>query len=69
MLRRSDDSSRHAHKRDSAIALTNRGVVLALTGDLAGARRDFENAIRLRVRLSEPVDNLNRLQANLSAAL
>lgn len=67
-LRRSDAWTRHTHKTDKAIALSNRGVVKALTGDLSGAKTDFESAISLRVRLDEAAVNLNRLVANRRAA-
>ncbi len=61
-LRHSDSWLRQAYKRDAAIALSNRGVVLALSGDLAGAQEDFERALKFRSRLEEPEANLTRLR-------
>lgn len=49
--------------RDRAVALTNRGVLNALIGDEAAAREDFEEAIRFRARIRQPVDNLARLES------
>ena len=65
-LRHADSWTRHAYKRDAAIALTNRGVVLAVSGDLAGAEKDFERALGLRSRLEEPEVNLARLRSALT---
>lgn len=48
--------------RDKAIALLNRGVLKAVTGDTEGARQDFENANRLKTMV-DARDNLLRLDA------
>lgn len=53
--------SRSMPRRDQAIALSNRGVVRALNGDIDGAMLDFRSAIRLRRDLDEPRENLSRL--------
>ena len=66
-LRHADSWLRQAYKRDAAIALTNRGVVLAVSGDLAGAQEDFERALRFRSRLEEPEANLIRVRSALAA--
>lgn len=49
--------------RDKALALSNRGVLRAVTGDVAGARADFERAIALEAELDAPEANLIRLDA------
>lgn len=49
-------------RNDKALALSNRGVIRAITGDDSGARQDFELAIRLGRKLSAPVENLARLE-------
>lgn len=48
--------------RDRAIALSNRGVLRFVMGDLDGAREDFEVAIALNSGLEEPEENLLRLE-------
>lgn len=56
------DTARYAaHKRSMAIALSNRGVLRAVRGDLDSARQDFDAAIDLRARISAPRTNLERL--------
>ncbi|NNF18026.1 MAG: hypothetical protein HKN70_14875 [Gammaproteobacteria bacterium] len=52
--------------RDIAVALSNRGVIRALTADMVSAKNDFETAIQLRVRLKEPVVNLAKLEMKKS---
>lgn len=47
--------------RDEAIALSNRGVLRALTGDRDGARADFERSVELQDFLREPSANLEHL--------
>jgi hypothetical protein len=49
--------------RDKAMALSNRGVLRAVTGDAAGARADFESAIGLESALDSARANLTRLDA------
>lgn len=49
--------------RDKALALSNRGVLRAVTGDVAGARVDFEQAIAMEAELDSPEANLVRLDA------
>lgn len=62
LVRRNRHAPLHI-RRDYAIALSNRGVLRVLDGDVAGARNDFEAAIEQRSRLAEPSDNLARLEA------
>lgn len=64
-VRRSRTMTRH----DQAIALSNRGVVRALIGDIDGARRDFRSAIRLEKELDAPSENLAKLQIKLGEAV
>lgn len=47
---------------DRALALSNRGVIRAIRGDLDGARSDFERAVRLNDSLTAAADNLARLE-------
>ncbi len=51
--------------RDRAIALSNRGVLRAITGDVTGARDDFEKSAKLADDIDEPLINLDRLSAGL----
>lgn len=44
-----------------AVALTNRGVLHAVNGDLENARRDFAEAAGIDVDISQPQINLSRL--------
>lgn len=53
-------------RRDRALALSNRGVIRAITGDDSGARQDFELAIKLGRKLSAPMANLARLEIEAS---
>lgn len=54
---------RGAAARDLAVALMNRGVVRAISGDNAGARQDFKLAIRTHRGLKAPNENLARLES------
>lgn len=67
-LRHADSWIRQAYKRDAAIALTNRGVVRAVSGDLAAAQADFERALKFGGRLEEPEVNLIRVRLALAGA-
>lgn len=51
----------YRNRRDHALALSNRGVIRAITGDVDGARNDFERAVALHDKLRAAVDNLARL--------
>lgn len=51
-------SSNRLKLRDRAIALSNRGVLRAVTGDMDGAREDFSAAAKLSDELDEPLENL-----------
>lgn len=61
-------SNRHsaklrAYQSNLAVALSNRGVLLAATGDAELARQDFLTALDLQTRLSTIVEgNLQRLE-------
>ena len=55
--------------RDQAMAYSNRGVLRAVTGDLEGAKQDFESAAKLSKYLDAPVDNLARLKTKEATAL
>ena len=56
--RHNDSFFRQRHLRDAAIALSNRGVLRAVTGDKQGARADFERSLALFDELKEPRINL-----------
>jgi hypothetical protein len=60
----SDLTSREiAYRRNLAVALSNRGVLRAVTGELELAREDFVTAMQLKTGLSAPKTNLARLEA------
>ena len=63
------DRSRWAGRRDQAVALSNLGVVRALTGDTDGAQHAFKAAIRLNAEISAPRENLARLQFRVERAV
>lgn len=50
-------------RNDQALALSNRGVIRAISGDEDGARKDFEQAIKLGKHLGAPAENLARLNS------
>jgi len=51
------------YQRDLAVALSNRGVLLAVSGDAEKAREDFAAAIELQTRVSSIArSNLERLE-------
>lgn len=62
-------SARSQIAKHVAVALTNRGVIYALSGDTAAARRDFKAAIKARRNLAEPNENLMKLETRDRAAL
>jgi tetratricopeptide (TPR) repeat protein len=55
-------SEKSAVRRDIAVALSNRGVVKAVSGDLNGARRDFSRALEINADLRQASDNLQILR-------
>lgn len=67
--RTADAWERPRLKRDYAVALTNRGVLRALTGELTEAAQDFEVARRMNRSLKEPRDNLARLAERAPAVV
>ena len=57
-------------KRDFyAVALSNRGVIRAVSGDTEQARQDFRAAMRISSTLSAPAENLAALQAKTTETL
>lgn len=55
----SEDS---AVRRDTAVALSNRGVVKAVSGDVSGAQQDFTRALEINRKLLEASENLQTLR-------
>ncbi|MEO0574483.1 MAG: hypothetical protein AAF004_03405 [Pseudomonadota bacterium] len=60
--RRSLDGGAQA-KRFHAVALSNRGVLRAVSGDLDGAERDFERAAKISASIENAELNLEHLSA------
>ncbi len=60
-------SSVEMSRTDLAIALSNRGVLRAVKGEIELARKDFQDAIELRSGLSAPETNLARLDSDIFA--
>lgn len=56
-----DESAAKARKRYLAIALSNRGVVKAVKGDYAAARKDLDTVLELDTQLAVVKINLERL--------
>jgi hypothetical protein len=52
------------YRRSLALALSNRGVFRALTGDLQGAKLDLTRAVDLHSNLRQAKANLLRLEAS-----
>ncbi|NNL55285.1 MAG: hypothetical protein HKP32_09050 [Woeseia sp.] len=50
--------SKRQFLHDKAVALSNRGVLRAVTGDLEGAREDFTNSVKLDKWLDDAKANL-----------
>jgi tetratricopeptide (TPR) repeat protein len=55
-----------AKKTDHAVALSNLGVIRAVSGDSARARKDFREAVRLTRSLAAPAENLATLEAKMT---
>ncbi len=55
-------SKSSAARRDVAIALSNLGVVKAVSGDISGARQDFSRALEINIDLRQASDNLELLR-------
>ncbi|MFT4767537.1 MAG: Flp pilus assembly protein TadD [Glaciecola sp.] len=58
-LKLSEDKALH---QDMAIALSNLGVLKAVSGDMNGAQQDFTRALELNRKLSEASENLQILR-------
>ena len=54
---------------ERAVAMSNRGVLRAYTGDLAGAEQDFRKAVELEPNTETPVQNLSHLLDGKAAEL
>lgn len=54
-------------ERDLAVALSNRGVLRAVQGEIELARQDFAAAVELKTGLDAPKINLIRLESELVA--
>jgi hypothetical protein len=54
--------------RDKAVALSNRGVLRAVSGDAKGAREDFTQSLDIAVLTTAAGDNLARLDAKVQQA-
>ena len=61
--------SRYESRHNKAIALSNLGVVRALTGNTEGAMHCFRAAIRLTRELTVPAENLERLTEMLNESM
>lgn len=57
-------SERAAVRRDVAVALSNRGVLRAVSGDPSGARQDFSRALEIERGLYPANENLQLLEAS-----
>jgi tetratricopeptide (TPR) repeat protein len=60
---------RRADHRDLAIALSNRGVVRAMRGDLLGALTSFARAVEVQDGFAQARNNLDRSMSAASAVL
>jgi hypothetical protein len=61
-------STANDQRRSLAVALSNRGVYKALSGDTQGAKMDLSRAVDLRVNLRQAKQNLSRLASTESVA-
>lgn len=55
----------YRRNEDHSVALSNRGVVRAVSGDIEGAREDFVLALQVNSRLEAPAANLAHLQKRI----
>ncbi len=55
-------SEKSSVRRDIAVALSNRGVVKAVSGDLSGASEDFSRALEIHGDLRQASENLQLLR-------
>jgi tetratricopeptide (TPR) repeat protein len=58
-----------ARKTDHAVALSNRGVIHAVSGDLERAKQDFRAAIKVNRYLTAAAENLAILEAKTTEAV
>ena len=56
-------------RKYTAMALSNRGVLRAVSGDNVNARRDFLEAMNLEAGLSSPARNLARLDSRIAETM
>ncbi len=56
-------------RRHQAMALSNRGVLRVVSGDIASARDDFEAALALDTGISAPARNLALLESEFSETI
>ncbi|MFT6010303.1 MAG: tetratricopeptide (TPR) repeat protein [Candidatus Azotimanducaceae bacterium] len=64
---KSNRSNQRTRNREFALALSNKGVLLAISGKTEGAAREFERAIALDTSLREPGKNLSALMKTTSS--
>lgn len=58
-----------ADRRDLAVALSNRGVVLAISGDVIGAVENFSRAVEMQEGLEPATNNLSRSMATATSIM
>ena len=59
----------HNERRHQAMALSNRGVLRVVSGDIASARNDFQAALALDAGISAPARNLALLESEFSETI
>lgn len=58
-----------SRKHETAVAMTNRGVLRAMSGDMSGAASDFREATAMSHATKAPDRNLAHLEANVANRL
>lgn len=69
LAKRADRSYARLRRSEMAKALTNRGVLRAISGDAIGAARDFREAAGLGSKWSAPSRNLAHLESSAAYRL
>lgn len=64
---KSSGATRRAARRDMALALSNMGVVRAVSGDLIGAYADFNLAVELSPGMRQADANLRKLKQEVAS--